>query len=237
MVDGVAFSAGPYSVAGFGPEERLTLVRNNNWWGDAPLLDRITIRTYDSARDQLDALEIGELDLVHVEDARATDAARARGFDGAVVDVNVGVIASVEDGDDLFASRSTGDYDLVIALDVVSTDPIATLFRFGSEYCPTSFAVAGCDSAIATNLNGTSDARLDELLTLTSTEIDPAARAQLFRDVDERLAEIVPSLPLHELPTFAAYDNRLGGVIVDTHRGGLFAGMSGWGFLDPIELS
>jgi hypothetical protein len=47
----------------------------------------------------------------------------------------------------------------------------------------------------------------------------------------------VPSLPLHELPTFAAYDNRLGGVIVDTHRGGPFAGMSSWGFLDPIELS
>jgi peptide/nickel transport system substrate-binding protein len=365
MIDGVDFSAGPYQVAGFDSEERLTFVRNDRWWGEAALLDRITVRTYDSARDQLDALEIGELDLVHVEDARATDAARARGFDDVIVDVGVGdqflrlemntrtgplaeisvrlaiasvidreliaeaavtpitgevtaradsliwagsqaenehpfarfdgdaeaaaallqeagweldgqgarfrngevleirliyaensslaeqtlvqavvvqlldvgvrVVASVEGSDELFNSRVTGNYDLVLALDVVNTDPVAALFRFGSQYCPTTFGSPGCDSSIGTNLTGIADPALDALLASSSVEADPAARRAIFVEIDQMLSELVPALPLYELPTFTAHAQRLGGVLVNTHRGGPFSDMATWGFAAEVD--
>ncbi|MCP4959204.1 MAG: protein kinase [Actinomycetia bacterium] len=366
MADGIDFSGGPYMASGFDPGERLTLVRNDGWWGEASLLDRITIRRYDSPRDQLEALEVGELDLIYVEDARATDAARARSIDGAVVDVGVAdqflrldmntrrghlsdvlvrqavatsldrvlitesavtpitgevvaplnslvwaeaqaqntrpfdvydgdakaaeallqdggwelgddgnrrksgevleiellfpegsslaeqslvqavitqlgdvgvrVVASIVDGDSLFGARITGEFDMVLVLDVVNTDPIAATFRFGSEYCPASFESDGCASTIATNLTGLSDDVVDGLLDDSSVEPDATQREALFAAADERLAELVPSLPLFELPTFVAHTDRLGGVVVDTHRGGPFAGLSGWGYVEEIDL-
>ncbi len=365
LEDGIGFSAGPYVVSGFDSEERLTLVRNDAYWAEPALLDRITVRSYDSARAQLDALESGELDLAYVEDARATDAARARSFEDVSVDVGVAdqflrlemntrkeplgdlevrlavaealdraliaesavtpitgeiagpleslvwpgtyggngnpfdryrgepaaaetllqeagwelqgnerfkdgqrlevslkslegaplseqtlvqslvvqlldvgirVEATVHSDDELFADRQAGEFDLVVAQDVVNADPVAAVFRFGSSYCPASFGVSGCSSDIASNLTGISDAELDDLLAQTSLATTTEERDRLFGEVDARLAEVVPALPLYELPTFVANSVRLGGVVVDTHRGGPFAGMAGWGFVAPPEL-
>jgi hypothetical protein len=54
--------------------------------------------------------------------------------------------------------------------------------------------------------------------------------------VDARLAELVPAVPLYELPSFVAHSDRLGGVFVDTPRGGPFVEIAGGGFVAPPEL-
>ena len=362
LADGIDFSAGPYVLAGFDPAERITLVPNESFWADRPLLDRVTIRTYDGAADQINALESRELDVAYVEDGRATHVAQAKAIEDAMVDVGFGdlflrldmntrkgpmsdilvrqavahaidrslitessvtpitseivkplqslvwpssqaankhpfeiyqgndaaadallqeagwqlgaqgarfkadiplevrlfsaeqsslaeqalvqtvvvqlleagvrVEASVLDNNELFNARLTGDYDIVVAIDLVNPDPVATTVRFGSQYCPASFGVAGCDSAIPANFTGVNDEQLEQLFVAAESESNAGVRSELYGLIDQRLAEVVPALPLYELPTFAVYGDELGGISVDTHRGGPFVGMAGWGFLE-----
>ncbi len=362
LAGGIDFSAGPYIVAGFDPAERLTLVPNENFWADRALLDRVTIRTYDGAADQIDALESRELDVAYVEDGRATHVAQANALDDAMVDVGFGdlflrldmntrkgpmsdilvrqavahaidrslitessvtpvtsqiveplqslvwpsshaankhpfeiyqgndaaadallqeagwelgaqgarfnngtplevrlfsaeqsslaeqalvqtvvvqlleagvrVEASVLDSNELFNARLNGDYDIVVAIDLVNPDPVATTVRFGSQYCPASFGVTGCDSVIPANFTGINDEQLEQLFVAAENESNPEVRGELYGLIDQRLAEVVPALPLYELPTFVVHGDELGGISVDTHRGGPFVGMAGWGFLE-----
>lgn len=359
MADGIDFSAGPYRVSGYDAGQRLTLVRNEQWWGEPPLLDRVTIRSYTTARDQLEAIGAGDVDLIYVESGLASDALRAREIDGVVVDVGVAdqwlrldmntrkglaselavrlaiataldrsiissavvspitgeaaspldslvwqsthpanaepfavydgdvegagailqaagwelgaqdarfkngevlelrllfdsdlsligqvlaqqvliqleeagirVVADPLDGPEMFSLRMSGDYDLAVALDLASPDPVAATLRWGSQYCPTQFGLEGCDSALPVNLTGVSDEQLDGLLKMAAVETDAGARQQIFVDVDARLAQLIPAIPLLEFPTFVAHTESLGGVSIDTHRGGPFVGMAEWG--------
>jgi peptide/nickel transport system substrate-binding protein len=180
--------------------------------------------------------EILEIQLLYAEGSSLAEQALAQALVVQLLDAGIRVVASVKDPDELFGARSTGDYDMVIALDVVNTDPVAAVFRFGSSYCPSGFGVPGCDSAIPLNFTGVSDDVLDELLVETGTESDPNRRTQLFVDIDRRLAELMPALPLYELPTFVAHTDRMAGVVVETHRGGPFDLLTEWGFESVIEL-
>ena len=147
-------------------------------------------------------------------------------------EAGIRVVASVLDDDVAFERRLAGDYDLVVAVGVASPDPVAAGFRWSSEFCPVQFNSPGCESEFATNTTGISDPMLDEILAAASAEPDNATRLQLFSDADQRLAEMVPSLPLFELPAFVAYSDQLGGVSLDTHRGGPFQGMADWGYIE-----
>jgi len=86
----IGFSGGPYRVSGFDPGERITVVRNERWWGEPALLDRVTIRSFDRAEDQLKAVESGDVDLIYVESADATDVLKASAFDGVEVATGAG---------------------------------------------------------------------------------------------------------------------------------------------------
>jgi ABC-type transport system substrate-binding protein/tRNA A-37 threonylcarbamoyl transferase component Bud32 len=364
LLDEIGFSGGPFLVSGYDPGERLTLVRNDDWWGDTARLDRITIRNFDNARRQLDAVESGDVDLAYVEIANTSDAARARGLEEVAVEVGTGVqlirldmnarrgasaelavrtaIASAldrfliagavvtpvtgagaeplesaiwpssypangspfarfdgdvngaeqilqtagwqldttqrarfKDGDvlelqllyeveasvlgqtlagsivsqllevgirvvadavpraEIEQRRVTGDYDLVAVVDITSPDPVSALFRWGSAYCPEQFGLPGCDSKLPGNTTGIADADLDALLDAATTETDAATRDRLYGEIDERLAELVPTLPLTELPAFIAYSTALDGVQIETPRSGPFSGMARWGFGIP----
>ncbi len=59
--------AGPFMVESY-DEEQLTLVRNPNWWGDPPKLDRITYRAMEAAA-AINAFQNGELDAVGIGSA------------------------------------------------------------------------------------------------------------------------------------------------------------------------
>lgn len=55
---------GPFTVESYTPEEQLVVVRNDNYWGDAAKLDKITFRFYPDPTTRALALQNGEVDLI-----------------------------------------------------------------------------------------------------------------------------------------------------------------------------
>jgi peptide/nickel transport system substrate-binding protein len=55
---------GPFEVESYSPEEELVVVRNDNYWGEPALLDRITFRFYPDPTTRALALQNGEVDLI-----------------------------------------------------------------------------------------------------------------------------------------------------------------------------
>lgn len=54
---------GPYMLESWTPQEETVLVRNPNYWGDAPFFDRVIIVNIPEAATQKVALESGDIDL------------------------------------------------------------------------------------------------------------------------------------------------------------------------------
>lgn len=55
---------GPFKVAEYVPEERLVVERNDNYWGEAPTLDRITFRFIPDDTTRALEFQTGELDVI-----------------------------------------------------------------------------------------------------------------------------------------------------------------------------
>ena len=55
---------GPFVVESYTPEEELVVVRNDNYWGEPALLDRITFRFYPDETTRALALQNREVDLI-----------------------------------------------------------------------------------------------------------------------------------------------------------------------------
>ncbi len=55
---------GPFTVVEYTPEEQLVVERNENYWGEAPLLDRITFRFLPDDTTRSLALQNGDVDLI-----------------------------------------------------------------------------------------------------------------------------------------------------------------------------
>ncbi|MFI7273848.1 ABC transporter substrate-binding protein [Streptomyces sp. NPDC049879] len=56
--------SGPFTVDSFTPGESLALVPNEEYWGDAPQLQRVTVRNIPELSARLTALRTGEVDVV-----------------------------------------------------------------------------------------------------------------------------------------------------------------------------
>ncbi|MBN2471295.1 MAG: ABC transporter substrate-binding protein [Anaerolineae bacterium] len=61
--DANSAGTGPYMVASYEPTVQTVLVRNENYWGEAPYFDRIIIRNMPEAATQKLALEAGDIDI------------------------------------------------------------------------------------------------------------------------------------------------------------------------------
>lgn len=55
---------GPFEVVSYTPEQQLVVQRNENYWGKAPRLDKITFRFYPDDTTRVLALQNGEVDLI-----------------------------------------------------------------------------------------------------------------------------------------------------------------------------
>ncbi|AFQ42600.1 nickel ABC transporter, nickel/metallophore periplasmic binding protein [Desulfosporosinus meridiei DSM 13257] len=66
--DGVAFEkpvgTGPYILTEYVKDQRAVFVRNENYWGEKPKLEKITIRPVPDSNVRLNALMAGEVDLI-----------------------------------------------------------------------------------------------------------------------------------------------------------------------------
>ncbi len=61
--DQTSAGSGPYILESWIPQERTTLVRNKNYWGEQPYFDKIIIRNIHESEAQKIALESGEINL------------------------------------------------------------------------------------------------------------------------------------------------------------------------------
>jgi peptide/nickel transport system substrate-binding protein len=61
--DQTSAGTGPYILESWTPQEETVLVRNPNYWGDAPFFDRVIIVNIPEAATQKVALESGDIDL------------------------------------------------------------------------------------------------------------------------------------------------------------------------------
>ena len=82
-----AYSGGPYRVVGWDPGVRVTLARNEAWWGEPGQLDRLTVRFVGGDDEQLAALADGDADLAWLRSPDVTQVAEARRLPDVVVEV------------------------------------------------------------------------------------------------------------------------------------------------------
>jgi len=62
--DGLAVSTGPFKVEEWVKEDHITLVRNEDYWGEMPTLERITFRVIPDSSAAFLALQAGEIDMI-----------------------------------------------------------------------------------------------------------------------------------------------------------------------------
>jgi len=55
---------GPYTVDEYNPDDKLVLLRNEDWWGGMPKLEGMTLRCIPDANSRALSLETGEIDLI-----------------------------------------------------------------------------------------------------------------------------------------------------------------------------
>jgi peptide/nickel transport system substrate-binding protein len=62
--DGLAVSTGPFKLEEWVKEDHITLVRNEDYWGEKPTLERITFRVIPDSSAAFLALQAGEIDML-----------------------------------------------------------------------------------------------------------------------------------------------------------------------------
>ncbi len=63
FLNGTSVGSGPYILESWEPQVQTTMVRNPNYYGDAPYFDRVVIQNIPEAAAQKAALESGEVDI------------------------------------------------------------------------------------------------------------------------------------------------------------------------------
>lgn len=63
FLNGVSAGSGPYILESWEPQVETVLVRNENYWGEAPYFDRVIITNIQEAATQKVALEAGDIDI------------------------------------------------------------------------------------------------------------------------------------------------------------------------------
>ncbi|MEO7137939.1 MAG: ABC transporter substrate-binding protein [Gemmatimonadales bacterium] len=98
---------GPFRFVGYEPRNRISVVRNESYWGTPALLDRITFRFYPDPTTRVLALAAGEVDLVmDLPREQVRSFTRRSGF--RVERAPVGLILALQ-----VNSHGTGLYDLL----------------------------------------------------------------------------------------------------------------------------
>jgi peptide/nickel transport system substrate-binding protein len=82
------------------------------------------------------------------------------------------------------------------------------------------------------NYTGYCDEQVDELITQSKRELDPAERARLLNEADALMAQAVPVIPLYQFPTIVVYRDHIQGVRENPTQWGPFWNISEWYLTD-----
>jgi peptide/nickel transport system substrate-binding protein len=100
-----------------------------------------------------------------------------------------------------------GDYDISAGLWSSNTADMLWL-RFATNNISTA-------KKVGQNAAKFSDPSFDDIVEKARISVDPEQRRELYRDAQERLVELVPSIPLYGDPRTAAFPSRVKGVKFD----------------------
>jgi ABC-type transport system substrate-binding protein len=84
----VHLSAGPYRIDGYDPDQSVTLVRNERYWGPPGQLETIVFRVITDQGAQAQALANREVNVIGVAGADPDAVSRIKSLDGVTVDVS-----------------------------------------------------------------------------------------------------------------------------------------------------
>ncbi len=85
LKDDIAYSGGPYRLSDFAAGSEVVLVRNEDWWGDPPNLDRVEIQFVGDSNAQIDALADRSVDLAYLRFPTPTQVLEAAELEDTVV--------------------------------------------------------------------------------------------------------------------------------------------------------
>lgn len=124
----------------------------------------------------------------------------------------------------LFGDRlPKGTFQVSLAgLATGSTDP-GLCFRFCSGFIPTQ-----ANGYQGGNIMRTSDGELDRLWQAQRGEVDTAKRLALVHQAEQRVADLVPVLPINGQPQVLAYDEAKVGGPVHNDPSGPFTNLTAW---------
>lgn len=121
FLNGTSAGTGPYVLEGWEPLVQTVLVRNPNYWGEAPYFDRIIIQNMAEAATQKTALEAGDIDIA--------------------LDLSADQITSMEGNADLTIYKTAGN---IVHFLIMNRDPeiggpvadprVATAIRYALDY-------------------------------------------------------------------------------------------------------
>jgi len=175
------------------------------------------VRSKDGVRLEFDAILSAASDDVAIALVAQSD------LDAIGIEMN-GIPLGFEE---LAVRRDSGDWDLYLQLRLFNSDPVATRLVFGVDGCPSSLPT--CDG-VGVNFGAFTEPEVETLLDAADLETDPDARAKLYVDIDELLADRAAALPLFVLPAVTAFDASLTGIEIAPNRGPL-ASLDSWAFL------
>lgn len=79
--DGNSAGSGPYMIESYTPKVEVVLVRNPNYWSDAPYYDKITVSTISDSNTQVMMLQRGDVDIaINVDPEQAKQLESAEGI-------------------------------------------------------------------------------------------------------------------------------------------------------------
>lgn len=87
--DGYKVTTGAWLVTEFVPGDHYTMVRNENYWGQVPVTEKMTLKYYPEASARLIALQNGEIDIcLRVSEEEADYAAQDPNIDLTIITAN-----------------------------------------------------------------------------------------------------------------------------------------------------
>ena len=169
-----------------------------------------------------------DLALTIVLNADSDSINTAIAIEDALQDVGIDITGTPGSVELTSERMAGGSFDLLLQFRLFNNDPIAAAVSFASFACPSS--VVGCTGS-GVNFGAFADAEIDAAFGRAESTTDPAERLGIYTEIDRRLAELVPAVPLYVEPAFTAFRNDLGGISTAPNTGPIVS-LDRWGFLD-----
>jgi peptide/nickel transport system substrate-binding protein len=134
-------------------------------------------------------------------------------------DVGVDMSIALHDGTTISSVWFEGKFDAMLHWWQMPADPELTLF-FASDRTPPQ----------GRNINYVSDEALTKLLYASDRTVDQAERKRLLEQAQQRIAELIPELPLYSITKLDAIPSGLKGFTGNPSNAGIFWNVQDWRF-------